>query len=64
VVRALLGADQQRLHAPWSKDVLRLVAYDRCNAQLEFFDGFDWALFFHFLNLDLKVFTERSAMAN
>ena len=27
--------------------MLRLGTYDRCNAQLEFLDGFDSALFLH-----------------
>ena len=46
-VRALLGADQQRVRSRWSRDVLRLAAYDRCNAQLELLDGFDWAGLLH-----------------
>jgi hypothetical protein len=44
VVRVFLAADQQRVRSRWSRDVLRLGAYDRCNAQLEFFNGFDFAL--------------------
>ena len=33
-----------------TRDLFRLCTYDRCNAKLEFFDGFDWTrlLRFHF----------------
>jgi hypothetical protein len=47
VVRVFLAADQQRVRSRWSRDVLRLGAYDRCNAQLEILKRFDSALFVH-----------------
>ena len=39
---------------PRSFDVLLLTASDRRDALLEFFNGFDFVLFLHFLNFDLK----------
>jgi hypothetical protein len=39
--------DQQRVWSRCTSDVLRLGTYDRCNAQLEFLDGFDSAQFLH-----------------
>jgi hypothetical protein len=39
------GTDQQRVRWAATRDVLSLVARDRCNAQLEFLDGFDSAAF-------------------
>jgi len=44
VVGVFLAADQQRVRSRWSRDALRLGAYDHCNAQLEFLNGFDFAL--------------------
>jgi hypothetical protein len=45
--RALLLANQQRVRSGCASDVLRLLAYDRCNAQLEFLNGFYSALLLH-----------------
>ena len=56
--------DQHRVWWPRSFDVLLLTAYDRSNALLEFFNGFDFALFLHFLNFDLKVTTEPEIVAS
>jgi hypothetical protein len=46
-LRPLLMADQQRVWSRCTKDVLRLSTCDRCDAQLEFLNGFDSALFLH-----------------
>jgi hypothetical protein len=47
VARQLLPPDQQRVWSWCTGDVFDLVAYDRGNAQLEFLNRFDPALFVH-----------------
>ena len=47
ISRPLRTADQQRVRSRAARDVLRLGTYARCNAQLEFLNGFGSALFVH-----------------
>src|SRR5262245_39990382 len=47
VSRTLFAADQQRVRSWCAGNLLRLATYDRCDAQVEFLDGFDAALFVH-----------------
>jgi hypothetical protein len=45
VGRVFIAADQHRVRSRCARDVLWLGTYHRCNAQLEFLNGFDSALF-------------------
>jgi len=45
--RAFIPADQPWVWSWCTSDLLGIATYDRCNAQLEILNGFDWALFLH-----------------
>jgi hypothetical protein len=64
VGRTLFAADQQRVRSRCTSDLLRLATYDRCDAQLEFFNGFDSALFVHCSTRPRKNKRLTSALAN
>jgi hypothetical protein len=56
VGRPLLAADQQRIRSWRTGDLFGLAAYDRRNAQFEFLNRFDLALFVHWC-LEAENFT-------
>jgi hypothetical protein len=49
-----LVAHHQRVRSASAGDLFRLVANDRRNPKLEFFNGFDWALLLQLLNSAIR----------
>ena len=54
-MRSLLWSDQQRIRATRRGDFLDVAANDRCDAQLEFLNGFNSRFFVHVV---LRIYCE------